>query len=301
MVEINAPTILKTGPRLKLSYLYCGTAICQPGEILGPRLLQDFEGVLIIEGHPTYETQQGKSFLEPGSIVLAQPGSHETYRWDANIQTHHSYFHFNLEEIPADWPDPADWPCCQLRPERALGEMFRQIIDRAARHTDWPTRCPGISDNRVFETFLDLYLNPADSPAEPSLHEFSEPVCRAVKYMREQLDNPEFKSFSLDDLSNVANVSSNYLCRVFHKELNISPMRVCRLMQFQLAIPLLTRSNLSIKAIADRCGFPDQLQFSRSFSQTFGLSPSQLRVKLQSGSPLPPTPLPPSLMPRLYW
>jgi len=72
-------------------------------------------------------------------------------------------------------------------------------------------------------------------------------------------------------------------------------------MQFQLAIPLLARSSLSIRAIAERCGFSDQNYFSRNFSHTFGQSPTQLRRKLQNGEPPPPMPLPPSLMPRLYW
>ncbi|RKX39265.1 MAG: hypothetical protein DRP64_14475 [Verrucomicrobia bacterium] len=297
----NPSTIPKAGTQLTLAYLYSGIGIFQPGEILGPRLLTDFEGVLIIEGHPSYETQYGIYHLEPGSIVLARPGSHETYYWDANARTRHTYFHFNLEQIPDDWPDPDDWPCCRLRPARILNEMFQHIVDRASQHADWPTKRPGVSDNRVFGSFLDIYLNPPESFQDPSMLEFPDSLRRAIKYMREQLDSPEFKPFPLDELSRVANVSSNHLCRVFNKEFGISPMRACRLMQFQLAIPLLARSSLSIKAIADRCGFPDQLHFSRSFGHTFGLSPSQLRRKLQNGSPPPPSPLPPSLMPRLYW
>ncbi len=295
-------TIPKSGDRLKLIYLYSGTAVYQPGEVLGPRLLEDFEGVLIIEGHPTYETQRGKFPLEPGSIVIARPGTRETYHWDVNTQTRHAYFHFGLEEIPADWPEPADWPCHRLYPELGLGEIFRHIVERAARHADWPTRCPAVSDNRIFETFLDLYLNPPGLLEEPAPHEFSEPVRRAAKYMRERLDAPFFSPFSLEDLAQVANVSPAHLCRVFNKELGIPPLRACRLMQFQLAIPLLARSNLSIKAIAERCGFPDQLHFSRSFSRTFGDSPSQLRKKMKNGMP-PPHPLPHSylFMPRLHW
>jgi len=73
-------------------------------------------------------------------------------------------------------------------------------------------------------------------------------------------------------------------------------------MQLQLAIPLLSRSNLSIKAIANRCGFSDQLHFSRSFTQAFGQSPSLLRRKMQNGTPAP-APMPQShlFMPRVRW
>ena len=296
----NSSITVKTGSRLKLAYLYSGTALYRPGEVLGPRLLKDFEAVLIIEGHPVYETQRGNYRLEPGSIVLARPGSRETYRWDTNVRTYHAYFHFNLEKIPADWPDPTDWPCCLIQPARILNEMFRYIAENSAMHADWPVRSPADSDNRVFETFLYLYLNPPKS-SEPVLSEFSEPVRRAMQFMRERLDAPEFIPISLDELSRVANVTPKHLCRLFHNEFGISPMQTCRLMQFQLAIPLLARSSLSIRAIAERCGFQDQNYFSRNFSHTFGQSPTQLRRKLQNGEPPPPMRLPPSLMPRLYW
>ena len=132
-------------------------------------------------------------------------------------------------------------------------------------------------------------------------YNLSEPVRRAAKFMRERLDSPHFAPFALEELAAAAHVSAKHLCRVFSKELGFSPMKACRLMQFQLAIPLLARSNLSIKEVAERCGFPDQLYFSRAFSQTFGRSPSQARKAMHEGQPPPAIPLPPALMPRLYW
>ena len=153
----------------------------------------------------------------------------------------------------------------------------------------------------MLETFLDLYLSGEDARGVTQPRFLSEPVRRAAKFMRERLDSAEFRPFALDELAAAAHVSTKHLCRAFRKELGVSPMKACRLMQFQLAIPLLARSNLRIKAIAERCGFPDQLHFSRYFSQTFGQSPSETRKAMQQGQPPPPNPLPAALMPRLYW
>ena len=303
----NPPIVPKSGTRLKLGYLYSGVTLYQPGEVLDdrfPRLMKDFEGVLIIEGHPTYETQYGKYPLTPGAIVLSRPGLNETCHWDTDNQTYHAYFHFAIEEIPADWPDPTDWPYCQLRPVQVLDEMFRYIVDQATKHVDWPTQQrPGISENRLLENFLDIFLNQSEAFKDPLISEFSEPVRRALKYMRERFEDAVFRPFTLDDLSKAANISSKHLCRVFHNELNHSPLRVCRLMQFQLAIAMLARSNRNIQDIANRCGFPDPFYFSRSFSHTFGRSPSQIRRDMQNGLPPPTNPLPHShsLMPRLHW
>jgi len=303
----HTPTVPRIGTRLKLGYLYSGITLYQPGEVLDgrfPRLLKDFEGVLIIEGHPVFETQFGKFPLEPGAIVLTRPGLEETCYWDAVHQTQHAYFHFSIDEIPDDWPDPSTWPYCQLRPVPVLGEIFHYIVDRSTRQVDWPTQHqPGASENRLLENFLDIYLNPPETFGNSTMPEFSEPVRRALKYMRERFEDAVFKPLALEDLATAATVSSKHLCRVFHHELDLSPMRVCRLMQFQLAIAMLARSNRNIQDIALRCGFPDPFYFSRSFTRTFGRSPTQLRRDMQKGSPPPPNPLPHShaLMPRLHW
>ena len=303
----NPPITLNIGTHLKLGYLYSGTALYQPGEVLEgryPRLLKDFEGVLIIEGYPVYETQHGKYQLEPGSIVLAQPGLSETSYWDPERQTFHAYFHFALEEIPSDWPDPEQWPYCIIKPAKVLGELFRHIVDQATQRVDWPTqRKSGRSETRLLENFLDIYLNPPSTLEDSSLPEFSEPVRRALKYMRERFEDSVFKPFALADLALAANISSKHLCRVFQTELTLSPMRVCRLMQFQLAIAMLARSNRNIQDIAARCGFRDPFYFSRAFTQTFGQPPGKLRRAMQNGAPPPANPLPHSnsLMPRLHW
>ena len=287
--------------RLALSYCYGGTSLYEPGAVLGPRLLTDFEAVLIIEGFPRYETDKGSQVLEPGSLLVAQPGARETYRWDTKVRTRHAFLHFDLDTIPDDWPPPADWPKWQIHPAPILGQLMRHILERAFHHPNWPTQKPDDVDNRLFEAFLALYISEEDVTGMPQPRFLSEPVRRAAKFMRERLDSPAFEPFTLDELASTAHVSAKHLCRVFHKELGVSPMRAFRLMQFQLAIPLLARSNQRIKAIAERCGFPDQLHFSRCFSQAFGQSPSQVRNAMLRGQPPPPNPLPPSLMPRLYW
>ncbi|MBT3190970.1 MAG: helix-turn-helix transcriptional regulator [Verrucomicrobia bacterium] len=287
--------------RLSMAYCYGGTVLYERGEVLGPRELTDFEAVLVIDGFPQYESGEGTQVLEPGSILVAQPGARETYRWDTKARTRHAYLHFALETIPSDWPALTDWPRWQLHPPPVAGPLLRYIIERAIHHPDWPAERPKDADNRILEAFLDIYLTGKDNRGMTPPRFLSEPVRLAAKFMRERLDSRAFEPFTLDDLAAAAHVSTKHLCRAFRKELGVSPMKACRLMQFQLAIPLLARSNLRIKAIAERCGFPDQLHFSRYFSQTFGQSPSQIRREMQQGLPPPPNPLPAALMPRLYW
>ncbi len=286
---------------IKTTYCYAGISVYKPGEVLGPRMLMDYETVLIIEGAPLYETDGQSHVLEPGSIVLAQPGGRETYHWDTTTHTRHAFLHFNLNRLSPHWPAPADWPRWQLHPPPILGQMLQHLIERALHHPDGPTGIPGYIDNRLLETFLDIYLSEEDVTGLTPPRFLSEPARLAAWFMRRQLDHAVFEPYTLDELATAAHVSAKHLCRVFNQELGISPMKACRLMQFQLAISLLARTNLRIKAIALRCGFPDQHHFSRAFTQNFGRSPSDVRRAIYQGQPPPSTSRPPALMPRIYW
>ena len=301
MNHFPSPESNEASNRLQMRYCYGGTALYEPGEVLGPRLLTDFEAVLIIDGFPTYERDSMKYRLSPGSIHVARPGVRERYLWDTEARTRHAYLHFDLESVPHEWGAAETWPVYQREPRPIVGQLLRHLIESAVQKTDWPAIRPHDGDNRVMEAFLELYIQGTkDSEAGPS-HDLSEPVRRASKFMRERLDSPSFEPFSLDELAASAHVTPKHLCRTFQLELGVSPMKACRLMQFQLAIPLLARSNLSIKAIAERCGFPDQLHFSKSFRQAFGQSPRKIRADLLQGNRPPSNPLPAALMPRLYW
>jgi AraC-like DNA-binding protein len=294
-------TGMDRGDRLVLGYLYGGVVQYQPGEVLPPRLLADFEVVLMLEGRATYRKGDDEHQLEPGSIVLARPGPEETYVWDAEHRTRHAYFHMDIQAVPRDWPDPRDWPVVRDSRNTVLAPMFRHVLQRALAHRDWPARPPGPSDARFVEAFLDVLINPVHEQALRDIRDRPEPVRLALKWMREVLDEDPGRRVTLHDLAAVAHVSEKHLCRVFTETLGSPPILAFRLLRLQLALALLARSNLTVKEVALRSGFEDPLYFSRCFSKTFGQSPRETRRRLRAGQPPPPSPLPTDITPRVYW
>jgi quercetin dioxygenase-like cupin family protein len=63
--------------RLELTYLYGGVVQYRAGETLGPRVLNDYELVLILEGQVAYRVDRHEYLAPPGSVILARPGFHE--------------------------------------------------------------------------------------------------------------------------------------------------------------------------------------------------------------------------------
>src|SRR5262245_32904059 len=92
---------------------------------------------------------------------------------------------------------------------------------------------------------------------------------------------------SLTELSRVACVTSEHLCRLFKTATNHSPVETVRLARLDRAAVFLSRSNYSVGEIATMCGFASQFHFSRRFKEAFGKAPRQVRADIQAGGAPP--------------
>lgn len=286
---------------LKLEYLYGGEVVYQPGEGLSERLLTDYECVYIISGDATY-IANGEAFAVPqGSVVFGLPGTHEQYQWDPVRVTHHAFFHFSMEATPAYWTAPECWPRIHVDPNPLAVSLFRHILTRIYEHNNWPAEPPALRDAMLVQTLIDTCLESRGEDEQRFAPVRPEPVRRALKWMRQRIDDDPSWRFSLDDIAAQAGCTPKHLCRVFKQSTGHSPARTGTLMRLQLAIALLARSNLTIQQIAHRCGFENPLYFSRCFAREFGRPPSQVRADIAAGVPPPPDPLPVDITPRVHW
>lgn len=287
---------------LRLSYVYGGAVTYRPGETLGRRVLNDYELVLIIEGHITYCRDERDHAVTAGAIILARPGFQESYRWDPKHETRHAYLHFNLDAIPREWPEPAAWPVIVAKPDAVCAPLLQHIVARCGSQPRWPAERPAREVCCVMQALLNALLG-EHSTATRSTAAAARPapVQQALKRMREVIDEEPERSMTLRELAAAATVSPKHLCRLFQQHIGCGPMRAYRLLRLQLALVLLSRSNLTIKQIANRCGFACQFQFSRCFTETFRHPPTEVRRRLQRGEHPPSAALPPDVMPRVFW
>lgn len=300
MDDIKTP---RRGPRLRLAYLLGGIAIYRPGEVLGPRPLFDYECVAILEGSARHEVKGGvESQVPAGGFLLTRPGFAETYHWDPKRQTRHAYFHCSIEEIPEDWPEPDSWPVAFQEASALEQGLYREIIDRIQVHPDWPAQPPDADACRLVETLFSLLLRPTavGQGIDPATI-LPLPVQRAVHMMRLEIETPSGEPVVLEKLAEAAGVTPKHLCALFAGSIGQPPLRTFRLLQLQLAVPLLARTNFSVKEVARHCQFQDPYYFSRYFTQIFGESPSEVRRRMRAGGAPPRNPLPPDLAPRIFW
>jgi AraC-like DNA-binding protein/quercetin dioxygenase-like cupin family protein len=286
---------------LRLRYLYGALVAYHAGQSLDHRVITDYEFVLIIEGQVRYRCNGRDHDLPPGAVVLSQPGFAEQYTWDAHGPTRHAYIHFQIDQLPGDWPPPRRWPVTQTQPDPVVPALLRHIVNRAHLHADWPTRPPSHDDCRIVEALLSAYLKRLPQIVGRREQSRPEPVRRCITFMRQTIDEHPDRTMTLVDLADAAGVSPKHLCKLFDRALGHAPMQTYNLLRMQLALSLLGWSNLTVKQIADRCGYGSAFYFSRYFTATYGQSPRAVRARALAGKPLPRSPLPPDVTPRLHW
>jgi len=293
---------VRRGARLELAWLHGGEVINPPGEKLGPRMLRDFELVYVIEGWITYESDSKSHAVPPGGFILGRPGCHETYHWDPQIPTRHAFFHFGIDAVPSDWPSPEQWPPIRTALSPVCVHLFRHILQQIYEHTDWPSARPGPSVCRPVETLIDTFIANQRDELASFERDRPEPVRRTLMLMRHLVEEHPGWRLTLCDAAASAHVTEKHLCRLFSEHIGYSPIKTFSLLKLHTARPLLAHTNLTIKEIAERCGFENPLYFSRCFSKAFGCSPQAYREMLRIGkAPLAGYPLPVDVMPRIRW
>ncbi len=86
-------------------------------------------------------------------------------------------------------------------------------------------------------------------------------------------------------LAEAVGASEDYLSRIFHRELGLSPWEYLNRYRVHRAKELLESTEESMKAIAARVGFHDQAYFSRVFKKLAGISPQEYKRQTEHASP----------------
>lgn len=92
-------------------------------------------------------------------------------------------------------------------------------------------------------------------------------------YLQENFDKPVDFSALAESLA----VSAPYLSKLFHEQTGCSPSRYLTNIRIRQAKKLLMDTDLTVREIAVRVGYPDPFHFSRNFKNAAGVSPAQFR------------------------
>lgn len=89
--------------------------------------------------------------------------------------------------------------------------------------------------------------------------------------------NNFMNKLTISEVAEYIGISRSHLYRCFKDAYNISPQQYITNLRMETSSSLLQDTNDKIKDIAEKVGFPNQLQFSSRFKEYFDVSPSRYR------------------------
>ena len=98
-----------------------------------------------------------------------------------------------------------------------------------------------------------------------------------VESVRAYLQENYGKTIDFSALASSMAVSAPYLSRIFREQAGTSPSKYLTGLRIRQAKKLLLDTNLTVREIAERVGYPDPFHFSRIFRNIAGMSPAQFR------------------------
>ncbi|MUG95341.1 helix-turn-helix domain-containing protein [Scytonema sp. UIC 10036] len=128
--------------------------------------------------------------------------------------------------------------------------------------------------------YLVIYLRRNGTQPQRSVYlEYRNHLHPGVHRVQNWLAEHAMKSVSLTELAQIANMSVRSFSRAFKEVTGLTPVQYQQRLRLEVASTLLQNSDLSIEAIATRCGFDDSRHFRRLWQRYFGVSPSTTRKK----------------------
>lgn len=149
---------------------------------------------------------------------------------------------------------------------------------------------------------LDLFLREADREGpivQPLCASLIEPLMLKVKQRRQPvgksvsrshatyervrtyIDQQFLRVHNIREVAEECDVTTVHLSRLFSRFSDCGAYQYLMRRKMNYAAGLLLNEGMLVKEVADRLGFPDPFQFSRSFKRVYGVSPGQLHGRME--------------------
>ena len=214
------------------------------------------EGFLSLEGKKHLQT------FSPGHAVIACPGTFQNYG---------SLKGFYVEDSICFSGAAAD----ALREAGVLSDRVIYIgLERRLFPVIKKIREPGLisaleANAMLISLLIEVHRERLNVKNEGSRHNLQ----KLLTYIDE---NPGYW-WTVEEMSEYCNISSNYLRQLFYEETGMSPKQYIDQLKMRHASEMLRAGKMKVAEIASSLGFKDPFHFIRRFSNLTGTSPRRYR------------------------
>ncbi|MGE4454570.1 MAG: helix-turn-helix domain-containing protein [Sphaerochaeta sp.] len=239
------------------------------------------ELVFVVSGRGSNVTKGEQQPLQEGSVFFIPPGVEHGYKDVENLVLYNILYARNLlGNTILDLPSLPGYcsifmetqtvPYLLLSPSQTAELLpLIQLMEKEADDQSYGSGSRPLAYAYLIELLVSLSRIWDQTPRETN--QAARRLWEVISYMDQHLD----VSLTTEDLTQVANMSTSTLNRLFKQSTGLSPIEFHIHKRIAHACTLIQRRGSSMSQISDSCGFKDPNYFSRQFRKVMGMSPKQ--------------------------
>jgi AraC-like DNA-binding protein len=237
----------------------------------------------IIKGEAVYIMNGSRYTVEPGKIAVFTPTTH--FEWSTETGLEVLYIRFDCRELSKQkqqWTGGPEieplFPMFGVYSLLSPEPVYKLFLDMHERYG----KEDALSEYEQSIVFQMMWLAVVkDFQAQSISGDSALSVQSTIQHMHEHYREP----LSIQLLAGMAGLHPSHYCRKFKQLTGLNPKKYLIMYRINLAKEQLadTDSEQSLKSIASRVGYDDELYFSRLFKQVTGCSPRFYSTLGESG------------------
>lgn len=260
-----------------LCLTYCGLEYCNPSHRFGPNMRDAHVIHVIREGKGTLEINKKKYELGEGDAFYIPPKAEAWYESDKDDPWCYTWVGFvgmKAEECTSQAGFSLKNPVRRINCVDEVGQYIEQMLEAYQLSYANELKRNGLL-HLVMSAFAEDYCQNNAALGVAAAHPYPGAVYvkHAVEYMTYHYD----EKLKINDLADFIGINRSYLTSSFKKHMGCSPQEFLINLRMEKAKSLLKKTEMSINAVANAVGYPDQLAFSKVFKQHCGMSPKMYK------------------------
>lgn len=256
-----------------LCLTYCGLEYCNPSHRFGPNMRDAHVIHVIREGKGTLEINKKKYELGAGDVFYIPPKVEAWYESDKDDPWCYTWVGFvgmKAEECTSQAGFSLKNPVRKINCVDEVGQYIEQMLEAYQLSYSNELKRNGLL-HLVMSAFVEDYCQNNAALGVAATHPYPGAVYvkHAVEYMTYHYD----EKLKINDLADFIGINRSYLTSSFKKHMGCSPQEFLINLRVEKEKSLLKKTDMSINAVANAVGYPDQLAFSKVFKQHCGMSP----------------------------
>ena len=212
----------------------------------------------------------GKSYvLIPGQLIVFSPNVPFYYSNKKDSLAEYMWINFTgceAENIISKASIPFNFPYSVANPQYVF-EAFETFFDEF-RYRSF------LHELSIFYKFVQIAVTLGRS-RKGNTQKSADSLTNSMMYISMNYT----KDITTEELAKIEHLSCAHFRRLFKEKTGMTPTQYITAMRIRYAEQMLLETNFSVKEIANKVGFHDQLYFSKVFSKRYGVSPTDFRRK----------------------